>query len=189
MRLLIMGPPGAGKGTQAKEIAKRLGIPTISTGEIFRKNIADGTPLGREAQAYTDRGEYVPDDVTNRMVRSRLDEADCADGFLLDGYPRTTAQVEELDKILADEGVRLDRVLVLTVEHEELVRRLLQRAEEEGRTDDSEDVQRRRLQVYAEETEPLLEVYAKRGLLILVNGMGAVDEVTERVLTALAAES
>lgn len=189
MRLLIMGPPGAGKGTQAKEIARRLGIPTISTGEIFRKNIAEGTPLGREAQAYNDRGEYVPDDVTNRMVRGRLSEPDCAEGFLLDGYPRTPAQVEELDKILADGGIQLERVVVLTVEHDELVRRLLRRAEEEGRTDDTDEVQRRRLQVYAEETEPLLEVYAQRGLLVLVNGMGSVDEVTERVLTALAAEN
>lgn len=185
MRLLIMGPPGAGKGTQAERIADRLQIPTISTGEIFRKNMREQTLLGREAQRYSDRGEYVPDEITNPMVRNRLDEPDCESGFLLDGYPRTLPQVEALDKILADEGIRLDRVLVLTVDHEELLDRLMGRSGESDRVDDSEDVQRRRLEVYAEETEPLLDLYAQRGLLVLVNGMGAVDEVSERVMTSL----
>ena len=185
MRLLLMGPPGSGKGTQAEHISKRLHIPAISTGEILRRNVAEQTLLGREAQRYMDRGEYVPDEIMNPMVRNRLDEPDCENGFLLDGYPRTLAQVEVLDSILSDAGVQLDRVLVLTVDHEEIVRRLLERAEREGRSDDSEDVVRRRLEVYAEQTEPLLDVYAQRGLLVLVEGMGPIDEVTERVLGAL----
>ncbi|MEQ7126425.1 adenylate kinase [Actinopolymorpha sp. B11F2] len=186
MRLLIMGPPGAGKGTQAKEIARRLEIPAISTGEILRKNVEDQTLLGREARRYLDRGDLVPDEIINGMVRARLDEPDTRHGFLLDGFPRTLAQVETLDNILADEGVKLDRVLVLKVDNDELVRRLLGRAESDGRTDDTEEVIRRRLEVYSEQTEPLLGVYAQRGLLVIVKGMGEVDEVTERVLAALA---
>lgn len=186
MRLLIMGPPGAGKGTQAKEIARRLEIPAISTGEILRKNVEDRTLLGREAKRYLDAGELVPDEIINGMVRARLDEPDTRHGFLLDGFPRTLAQVETLDNILADEGVKLDRVLVLKVDNDELVRRLLGRAESDGRTDDTEEVIRRRLEVYSEQTEPLLGVYAQRGLLVIVKGMGEVGEVTERVLAALA---
>ncbi|MEQ4205017.1 adenylate kinase [Actinopolymorpha sp. B17G11] len=186
MRLLIMGPPGAGKGTQAKEIARRLEIPAISTGEILRKNVEDQTLLGREARRYLDRGDLVPDEIINGMVRARLDEPDTRHGFLLDGFPRTLAQVETLDNILADEGVKLDRVLVLKVDNDELVRRLLGRAESDGRTDDTEEVIRRRLEVYSEQTEPLLGVYAQRGLLVIVKGMGEVNEVTERVLAALA---
>ncbi|WP_020575556.1 adenylate kinase [Actinopolymorpha alba] len=185
MRLLIMGPPGAGKGTQAKEIARRLQIPAISTGEILRANVEARTLLGREASRYLDAGELVPDEVINGMVRARLDESDSAGGFLLDGYPRTLAQVDQLDKILADKGVSLDRVLVLTVEQDELVSRLLGRAEQDGRSDDSEDVIRRRLEVYREQTEPLLDVYAQRGLLVIVNGMGDINDVTDRVVAAL----
>jgi adenylate kinase len=189
MRLLIMGPPGAGKGTQATEIAERLSIPAISTGEIFRRNVSEHTLLGREAQRYLDRGEYVPDELTNSMLRARLDEPDTEAGFLLDGYPRTLKQVETLDKILADEGVALDRVLVLHVDEEELVKRLLGRAKSSGRSDDTEDVIRRRLEVYSEQTEPLLEVYAQRGLLDIVNGMGDIDDVTNRVLKSLVNEA
>ncbi len=185
MRLLIMGPPGAGKGTQAKKIAERLQIPAISTGEILRANVDDRTLLGREAARYLDAGELVPDEIINGMVRARLDEPDTRRGFLLDGFPRTLAQVETLDNILADEGAKLDRVVMLSVDTDELVRRLLNRAESEGRTDDTEDVIRRRLEVYREQTEPLLGVYAQRGLLVVVNGMGEVHEVTDRVLGAL----
>ncbi|HEY8454292.1 MAG TPA: adenylate kinase [Actinopolymorphaceae bacterium] len=185
MRLLIMGPPGAGKGTQAKLIAKRLDIPTISTGEILRKNVEDRTPLGREAKQYLDAGELVPDEVINGMVRDRLQQPDTRRGFLLDGYPRTAVQVETLDNILADEGKKLDRVLVLNVDRDELVRRLLRRAEIDGRTDDTEDVIRRRLEVYREQTEPVLDVYARRGLLAVVDGMGEIDEVADRVIAAL----
>lgn len=184
MRLIIMGPPGAGKGTQAKVVAARCGIPAISTGDIFRANVGQGTPLGVEAKRFMDAGEYVPDEVTNQMVRDRLAEDDCAPGFLLDGYPRTVAQVEVLDGILA-EGDPLDAALVLTVDDEELVQRLLHRAQTEGRSDDTEDVIRKRQQVYNEQTAPLLEVYDARGLLVRVDGMGEVDEVTQRIGAAL----
>ncbi|HET8719264.1 MAG TPA: adenylate kinase [Nocardioidaceae bacterium] len=185
MRLVLMGPPGAGKGTQAKVIAGRLGVPAVSTGDIFRTNVSDQTPLGREAQRYMDAGDYVPDEVTNAMVRDRLAEPDAASGFLLDGYPRTVAQVEELDSMLAGGGHKLDAVVVLTVDDDELVARLLKRAREEGRTDDTEEVVRHRQDVYNEQTAPLLQVYADRGLLVSIDGMGPVDEVTRRVFEQL----
>jgi len=185
MRLIIMGPPGAGKGTQAKFVAEHFGIPAISTGDIFRANVSRGTPLGLEAQRFMDAGEYVPDEVTNRMVRNRIDEEDAAPGFLLDGYPRTLAQVEELDGMIAFTGHSLDGVVVLTVDAEEIVQRLLQRAQVEGRPDDTEDVIRRRQELYAEQTEPLIGVYRDRGLLIEVDGMGEVADVTARIFDAL----
>jgi adenylate kinase len=184
MRLILMGPPGAGKGTQAKVISARLGIPAVSTGDIFRANVSEGTPLGLEAKRYMDAGDYVPDEVTNGMVRDRLGQDDARGGFLLDGYPRTVAQVQELDSMLADAGTSLDAVVVLTVDDEELIQRLLHRAETEGRTDDTEDVIRHRQDVYNEQTAPLIAVYADRGILVEVDGMGAVDEVTERVFAA-----
>ena len=185
MRLLIMGPPGAGKGTQAQHIAARYSIPAISTGDIFRANVSAGTPLGREAKRYMDAGEYVPDEVTNLMVRDRIDQPDADRGFLLDGYPRTVSQVEELDGMIKFTGHRLDAVVVLTVDADEIVQRLLQRAELEGRADDTEEVIRRRQELYTEQTAPLIEVYRDRGLLVEVDGMGEVDEVTARTLTAL----
>jgi adenylate kinase len=184
--MLLMGPPGAGKGTQAKIVAERLGIPAISTGDIFRANMAEETELGLEAKRYVDAGEYVPDEVTNRMVRARLAEPDATKGFLLDGYPRTVAQVETLDELLAETGKKLNAVVVLKADNDEIVKRLLNRAQVEGRSDDTEDVIRRRLEVYDEQTHPLLEVYADHGVLVEVNGVGDVDEVTERVLTAIA---
>jgi adenylate kinase len=180
-----MGPPGAGKGTQATFIAEHFGIPAISTGDIFRANVAEGTPLGVEAKRYMDAGDYVPDEITNKMVRNRIDEPDADPGFLLDGYPRTLAQVEELDGMVEFTGHRLDAAVVLTVDDEEIVQRLLQRAEVEGRSDDSEDVIRRRQQVYREQTEPLIEVYRDRGILVEVDGMGEVDQVTKRIFEAL----
>lgn len=179
-----MGPPGAGKGTQAKVIAERLGIPAISTGDIFRANVSQQTPLGVEAKRYMDAGDYVPDEITNAMVRSRIAEPDAAPGFLLDGYPRTVAQVEELDSMLAGNH-SIDAVVVLTVDQDEVVQRLLKRAEIEGRADDTEDVIRRRQEIYTEQTAPLIEVYAGRDLLVEVDGMGSVDEVSARVLAAL----
>lgn len=185
MRLILMGPPGAGKGTQAKVISARLGVPAISTGDIFRANVSQETQLGLEAKRYMDAGEYVPDEVTNAMVRSRIAEPDAEGGFLLDGYPRTVAQVEELDAMLAGSGYELDAVVVLTVDREELVARLLKRAEIEGRPDDTEEVIRKRQQVYADQTAPLIEVYGERGLLREVDGMGSVDEVSARVFAAL----
>lgn len=181
-----MGPPGAGKGTQARFIAEHFGVPAISTGDIFRANVSEGTELGLEAKRFMDAGEYVPDEVTNLMVRNRIDEDDAAKGFLLDGYPRTLAQVEELDGMIAFTGHQLDAVVVLTVNSEELIGRLLQRAKTEGRADDTEEVIRRRQEVYAEQTEPLIDVYRERGLLIEVDGLGGIDEVTERIFGALA---
>jgi len=185
MRLILMGPPGAGKGTQAKFVAEHFEIPAISTGDIFRANVSEGTELGLEAKRYMDAGEYVPDEVTNRMVRNRIDEPDAERGFLLDGYPRTLAQVEELDGMIEFTGHRLDAVAVLTVDEDEIVDRLLQRAQVEGRADDTEEVIRRRQEVYAEQTEPLIGVYRKRGILVEVDGMGEVSEVTQRVFDAL----
>jgi len=180
-----MGPPGAGKGTQAKFVADHFGVPAISTGDIFRANVSEGTPLGVEAKKFMDAGEYVPDEVTNQMVRNRISEPDADTGFLLDGYPRTLAQVEELDAMIADTGHQLDAVVVMTVEQDELVQRLLQRARTDGRTDDTEDVIRRRQEIYGAETEPLISVYRERGLVHEIDGMGEVEDVTKRIFEAL----
>jgi len=185
MRIVLMGPPGAGKGTQAVFIAEKLGIPHISTGDIFRANVSAGTPLGVEAKRYMDAGEYVPDSVTNAMVRDRLAESDAARGFLLDGYPRTLDQINELDDILTANGVAVEKVVEITADTDEVVARLLNRAKEQGRADDSEDVIRRRLEVYAEQTAPLTAVYGDRGVVVQVDGLGAVADVTARILSAL----
>ena len=186
MRIVLMGPPGAGKGTQAAIVAQRLGVPHISTGEIFRANVEQGTALGVEAQRYMDAGDYVPDSVTNAMVRARLAEPDAAAGFLLDGYPRTLAQVAELDDMLATAGTAVDRVVEITADTDEVVARLLKRAAEQGRADDTDEVIRRRLALYAEQTAPLTRGYADRGLLVQVDGLGAVDEVSGRLLAVIA---
>jgi adenylate kinase len=185
MRLIIMGPPGAGKGTQAKVIADRLAIPAVSTGDIFRENVAQQTELGLEAKRYMDAGDYVPDEVTNAMVHDRITQSDAGDGFLLDGYPRTVAQVAELDSMLNTSGHALDAVIVLTVDKDEVVERLLRRARDEGRSDDTEKVIRHRQDVYTEQTAPLIEVYDERGLLVRVDGMGDVADVSARVVDAL----
>jgi len=185
-RLLIVGPPGAGKGTQAVRVAEELSIPAISTGDIFRANVAGETELGVLAKSYMDKGEYVPDSVTNDMVRSRLGEADARDGFLLDGYPRTLDQVEALDGMLSELGTGLDAVLLLVVETEEVVGRLVERGKEQGRSDDTEETIRHRLDVYAEQTAPLIDVYEKRGLVRRVDGMALIDEVTVALREALA---
>jgi adenylate kinase len=187
MRLVLLGPPGAGKGTQAKRLSQRLGVPAISTGEIFRANIAAGTPLGVLAQEYTRAGKLVPGEVTDAMVRDRLAEPDTAVGFLLDGYPRNAAQVEALDAILAAADTPLDAVVQLTADTDELVARLLRRAHIEGRDDDSEDVIRHRQDVYLSDTAPLADVYAERGLLVAVDGMGDLNDVTDRLEGALSA--
>ena len=185
-RMVLLGPPGAGKGTQAARIAERLGIPAISTGDIFRANVAGATELGTQAKAYMDKGEYVPDSITNAMVADRIAQADCENGFLLDGYPRTTAQVGELDSMLKDSGLALDVVVEITADAEAVVARLLKRAGEQGRADDTEPVIRRRLEVYAESTAPLADLYAERDLLVQVDGMGESDVVTGRIREALA---
>lgn len=185
-RLLIVGPPGAGKGTQAARISEAYGIPTISTGDIFRFNIANQTELGKQVKAIVDGGDYVPDSLTNALVTDRLNEADAATGFLLDGYPRTTDQVRYLDDLLASHGHALDAVVRLVADQEEVIRRLRQRAIEQDRVDDSEEAIRHRQEVYQRETAPLLAMFDERGLLIEVDGLGPVDEVTERVFAALA---
>ena len=185
MRIVLMGPPGAGKGTQAAAISDSLAIPHISTGEIFRKNVGEGTALGVEAKQFMDRGEYVPDSVTNAMVSDRLAQPDAEGGFLLDGYPRTADQVVELNRMLAETDLSLDRAVEITADTDEVVGRLLHRAELEGRPDDTEDVIRRRMEVYGEQTAPLTELYAKQGILVQVDGMGTVEEVTTRLLAAL----
>lgn len=184
MRIILMGPPGAGKGTQAKVIANHFGIPAISTGDIFRSNVASQSELGVAAQRYMDAGDYVPDEITNAMVRDRLAQPDAEPGFLLDGYPRTLAQVEELDSMLADDHP-VNAVVVLGADQEELISRLLQRARTEGRADDTEDVIRRRQEIYTEQTAPLIEVYDGRDLVREVDGMGEIDAVTHRVFDAL----
>jgi adenylate kinase len=186
-RLLLIGAPGAGKGTQAVQLAETFGIPAISTGDIFRYNVKNETELGKLAKSFMDRGEYVPDSVTNDLVRSRLAETDAANGFLLDGYPRTAEQVVELDGMLEAAGASLDAVVLLTADTDEVVRRLLNRAIEQGRADDTEDVIRRRLEVYEEQTAPLINVYAGRNLVVTIDGLGEVAEVTGRITAALAA--
>ena len=185
MRLLILGPPGAGKGTQAARIAESFGIPAISTGDIFRANIKNETPLGKQVKEVLASGGYVTDDITNAIVRDRLFEDDAEKGFLLDGYPRTSAQVDTLDAILAEHGHTLEIVLELTVDEDAVVARLLKRAEIEGRDDDTEAVIRERQAIYRRETAPLTEVYSERGLLVKVDGMGSVDEVFTRISAAL----
>ena len=185
MRLIILGPPGAGKGTQAARIAEAFGIPAISTGDIFRANIKNETPLGLQVKEVLASGGYVTDEITNAIVRDRLFEEDAEEGFLLDGYPRTAPQVEALDAILAEHDHVLDAVLELTVDEDAVVQRLLRRAEVEGRVDDNEGVIRERQAIYRRETAPLTEVYSARGLLVQVDGMGTVDEVFERVRGAL----
>ncbi|WP_104177619.1 adenylate kinase [Cryobacterium sp. Y50] len=185
-RLLLIGPPGAGKGTQAERLALAFDIPAISTGDIFRYNVTNNTPLGVEVKSFMDAGAYVPDTLTNAIVADRLKEADAAGGFLLDGYPRTTDQVDELDRLLSAGGTQLDVVVLITADTDEVVTRLLKRAAEQGRADDTADVIRHRLDVYAEQTAPLIDVYSARGLVVTIDGLGAVEAVTERILAALA---
>ncbi|MBS3183388.1 adenylate kinase [Leucobacter manosquensis] len=185
-RLLIIGPPGAGKGTQAGRIAARYQVPAISTGDIFRANIQGGTELGQQVQAVIEQGELVPDELTNRIVADRLSQDDAASGFLLDGYPRTVDQVRALDGML--NGSSLDAVVLLEADPEEVVARLLKRAAVEGRSDDTEEVIRHRQDVYAEQTAPLIELFSKRGILVSVDGLGSVDEVSERIAEGLAAQ-
>jgi adenylate kinase len=181
MRLVFFGPPGAGKGTQAEFIAAHFSIPHISTGDIFRENIRQQTPLGLEARRYSDAGELVPDAVTNAMVGDRLAKDDTAQGFLLDGYPRTPAQADELAAMLSARDIALDAVVNLIVPDEEIVERLLLR----GRSDDNHDTIRRRLDVYHETTKPLIEYYRERALLRDVVGVGSITDITQLILGVL----
>lgn len=185
MNLLIMGAPGAGKGTQASRIAARYEVPAISTGSIFRENIANGTPLGVQVKQIMDAGQLVSDEITDAIVADRLGQEDAEDGWLLDGYPRNLHQVDALDQLLDASDSGIDAVISLLVDQDALVERLLKRAEIEGRSDDNETAIRARMDVYAAETQPLLDTYRERGLLVEVTGQGSVDEVTAQVLEAL----
>ena len=185
-RLLLIGPPGAGKGTQAVRLAENYGLPAISTGDIFRSNVKNETELGAKAKAYMDAGDNVPDSLTNALIRDRLAESDCESGFLLDGYPRTTDQVRELDEFLAGHGTALDAVIELVADPDVVVERLRKRAGDQGRSDDDEAVVRHRLEVYASQTAPLVDVYGGRGVLVKIDALGAIDVVTARVTDALA---
>lgn len=184
-RMLMMGPPGSGKGTQASRIADKLGIVAISTGDIFRYNVKEMTELGKEAKKYMDNGDFVPDEVTNRMVADRIRQSDAEHGFLLDGYPRTAGQVEALDGFLTEDGQALTVVMELTVPDEELVARLLNRADSEGRADDTAEVIQHRLDLYHEQTEAVIESYVSRGIVARVDGTGQIDDITERLLQAV----
>ena len=186
-RLLIVGPPGAGKGTQSVRITTAFGIPAIATGDIFRANIANQTELGQQVSAIIKSGEYVPDSLTNDLVASRLKEEDCAAGFLLDGYPRTVDQLRFLDELLEAEGTALDAVIQLVADQDEIVSRLLKRAHEEGRSDDTPETIRHRQDLYLRETAPLIAVYKERGLVIEIDALGDVDDVAARITSALAA--
>ena len=181
-RLLIVGPPGAGKGTQAKNVSEDLGITWISSGELFRETIRSGSDLGNVIASYIDNGNLVPDEITDVMVENHLDAIDPKNGFLLDGYPRTLDQVDALERMLEAHDAPLDAVIELQIPDEEIIGRLLSRAEKEGRKDDTEDVIRHRIAVYHAKTEPLLNVYRERGILVGVHGLGTIDEVRERLV-------
>jgi adenylate kinase len=185
-RLLLIGPPGAGKGTQAQRLSEALGVPAISTGDIFRAHLRNETELGLQAKAYMDAGDNVPDSLTNDLVSDRLSQPDAAAGFLLDGYPRTTDQVRALDEILAAHNASLDAVVELVADPDIVVERLKKRALDQGRADDDEAVVRHRLEVYSLQTAPLIDVYAARGLLSKVDGIGEIAEVTGRIEHELA---
>ena len=185
MRIVLLGPPGAGKGTQAARVACRFGCPHIATGDIFRANVAEGTELGRAAQEYMDLGDLVPDELVIAMVMERLASADCDAGFVLDGFPRTVAQAEALDRRLAELGTPLEAALSFDVTEEELLRRLAGRAAAQHRADDAEQTIRHRLEVFAIKTRPLIDYYARRRLLITVDAIGPIEVVTKRILDDL----
>ena len=179
MRLLFIGPPGAGKGTQASRVAERLGIPHVSTGEMFRHHVSNGTDLGRKVEAIMAAGDYVPDEITVAMLKQRIAEPDAIDGYILDGFPRTVPQVEALDDLIGQEV--LDHVVVFEVIEDELIDRMLSR----GRADDTEETIRNRFKVYSDQTQPLLDVYEDRNLTVSVSGMGEMDEITDRIVEVL----
>ena len=184
-RLLIVGPPGVGKGTQAARLSGVLGIPAISTGDIFREQVRLRSALGLEVAAIMEAGEYVPDSITTALVEARLEQRDAAGGFILDGYPRTLAQVDDLDRMLAAANTNLDAVVHLDVHEDELIARLLQRGIDDGRADDTAEAIERRIDVFTAQTAPLLHAYRERGLLVSIDGLGSVEAVTDRVNDAL----
>jgi adenylate kinase len=184
-RLLLLGPPGAGKGTQAQRLVEDLGIPQVSTGDMLRAAVAAGTPVGNEARSFMDAGKLVPDEVVIRVARERLRQPDCAEGFILDGFPRTVAQAEALDDLLEELGCKLERCVALRVSEEELVARLLSRARIEGRSDDTEEAIRTRMAEYDGKTAPLIAYYRRQGVLVAVDGLGSVDEISARIREAI----
>ncbi|WP_353710380.1 adenylate kinase [Arthrobacter sp. K5] len=186
-RILLIGPPGSGKGTQAHRLSGQLHIPEISTGDMFRSHLANGSPLGREIKEFLDAGNLVPDNLTTAMLRERLQERDARNGFLLDGYPRTVSQMDDLDGILDAAGTSLDAVVEITAHDDEIVRRLLLRSDAEGRSDDTEEVIRHRLELYRQETEPVIERYGRRALLVSVDGTADIDAVTVSALQGIEA--
>ncbi|WP_448810954.1 adenylate kinase [Agromyces bauzanensis] len=186
-RFLIVGPQGSGKGTQGVLVAEAFGVPQVATGDIFRENVKGGTELGKKVQAIIEAGDLVSDELTSELVRDRLEQPDAAGGFVLDGYPRNRGQVDDLDAFLASRGEALDAVIELSVPREESIARLRQRALDQGRTDDTEEVIANRLAIYERETAPILEVYRERGIVDEVDGVGTLEEVTERIFEALAA--
>ena len=186
-RLLIVGPPGAGKGTQSTRLVQAFGVPAIATGDIFRANIREQTELGKQVSAIIDAGDYVPDSLTNDLVAQRLSEPDAAEGFVLDGYPRTLDQLGFLDGVLAGQATALDAVIRLVVDADEVVARLLRRAREDGRSDDTAETIRHRQELYNRETAPLIAVYGDRGLVVEIPALGEVDDVSTRIFDALAA--
>jgi len=185
-RLLLLGPPGAGKGTQAERLVTTLRIPQISTGDMLRTAVKAGTTIGREAKSYMDRGDLVPDSVVIGVAEERLQQTDAKQGFILDGFPRTAPQAAALDALLAKLGVRLECCIALQVDEDELVKRLLRRAEIEGRSDDNETTIRNRMQVYRQQTQPLIDHYRDLGVLAFVAGNGSIDEVAARIEGAIA---
>lgn len=185
MRIVLLGAPGSGKGTQASILHERLGVPHISTGELLRAAVREGTPLGQQAKAVMERGELISDDIMLGMLRERLEQPDCRDGFILDGYPRNRAQAQALDQLLGELNQPLDEAIQIEVDREEIITRLSQRAAEEGRSDDSAETVARRMDVYAEQTAPVIDYYAGDDKLARVYGMGSIDEVSERILSAL----
>jgi len=186
-RLLIVGPQGSGKGTQGVRVAEAFGIPVVSTGDIFRANIKGGTALGAQVSEITARGDLVPDELTSEIVRDRLSQEDAADGFLLDGYPRNAVQVGHLDEFLGGRDEALDAVILLDVPREESIERLRVRSSEQGRADDTAEGIAHRLDIYENETAPILDVYGERGIVDRIDGVGSLDEITERIFAALAA--
>ena len=186
-RLLIVGPQGSGKGTQGVRIAEAFGIPAISTGDVFRAAVAEGSELGLQVKAIIQAGDLVPDELTSAVVRDRLAQADAAEGFLLDGYPRNMAQVMHLDEFLEGRDESLDAVIELAVPRDESIARIAGRAAEQGRSDDTEEVIANRLAIYERETAPILEVYRTRGIVDDIDGVGSLDEITDRIIAALEA--
>ncbi|GAA1516022.1 adenylate kinase [Agromyces terreus] len=185
-RFLIVGPQGSGKGTQGVLVAEAFGVPQVATGDIFRANVAGGTELGKRVQAIIEAGDLVPDALTSELVRDRLEQADAAQGFLLDGYPRNRGQVDDLAAFLTARGEALDAVIELDVPRRESIARLHDRAVQQGRTDDTEEVIANRLAIYERETAPILDVYREHGLVVKIDGVGTLDEVTQRIFEGLA---